>query len=60
MIWHILGCGPLYAIILLSKMGVGDPDPNPIFPGILLGVSFLPSLALMAFGVFLMKSKSSS
>jgi hypothetical protein len=27
------GSGPLIAILVLSKLGVGDPNPNPVGPG---------------------------
>ncbi len=55
LLWHLIGCGPLYVILLLSKMGFGDPDPNPIFLGMLAGLSFLPSLIVMGFGVRLFR-----
>ena len=51
-VWHVLGCGPLYFVILRSKMGIGDPDPNPVLFGMMAGVSFLPSLVVMAIGLF--------
>ena len=38
----VLGSGPLFGIILFAKLGLtSDPDPNPIFPGMLAG-SHLP------------------
>jgi sulfite exporter TauE/SafE len=51
LLWHLIGCGPLYAVLLLSKLGIGDPDPNPVFLGIVAGLSILPSLIVMGIGV---------
>ena len=45
----LLGCGPLIAIVVLSKFGIGDPNPNPIGPGLLAGVTF--PLAIICFAV---------
>jgi hypothetical protein len=36
----VFGTAPLDIIILLSKLGIGDPNPNPIGPGLLAGLSF--------------------
>lgn len=36
----IFGTAPLDIIILLSKLRIGDPNPNPIGPGLLAGLSF--------------------
>ena len=43
----LLGCGPLTAIIILSKFGIGDPNPNSIGPGLLAGLTF--PLAIICF-----------
>lgn len=48
--WHVIGCGPLYVLILLSWIGVLDRDINPIGPGLLAFFSFWPSLILMIVG----------
>jgi hypothetical protein len=48
--WHIIGCGPLYVLILLSMVGVVDRDINPIGPGLLAFFSFWPSLIMMIVG----------
>ena len=58
LLWHLIGCGPLYVIILLSKMGIGDPNPNPIGFGILAGFSFLPSLIVIAIGMYITRQRS--
>ena len=59
-LWHLVGCGPLYYVMLRSKMGIGDPNPNPPVFGILAGVSFLPSLLVIGFGIYLKFKKKSS
>jgi hypothetical protein len=52
-LWHVIGCGPLYFVMLRSQMGIGDPNPNPVLFGILAGVSFFPSLIVIGFGIYL-------
>ena len=59
-LWHLVGCGPLYYVTLRSKMGIGDPNPNPVLFGILAGVSFLPSLVVIGFGIYLKLKKKSA
>jgi hypothetical protein len=46
----VVGTGPLNLIILLSKMGMGDPNPNQAGPGILAGLSVLIGLTCAAVG----------
>jgi hypothetical protein len=48
----VFGTGPLNLIILLSKMGIGDPNPNPVGPGILAGLSVPIGLTCAAAGFF--------
>jgi len=49
----VLGSGPLLFVILIAKLGLyHDPNPNPVFLGILAGLTFWPSLLLMAVGVW--------
>ena len=45
----LFGSGPLIAILVLSKFGIGDPNPNPIGPGLLAGISF--PLAIICFAI---------
>ena len=48
----IVGTGPLVAIGLAAKLGLtADPNPNPIGPGILAGLTFLPSMIIMLVGI---------
>ncbi len=48
----VFGTGPLDIIILLSKMGIGDPNPNPIGPGLLAGLSVPVGIICAAVGFF--------
>ncbi len=52
--WHVIGCGPLYLIILLSWIGVVDRDVNPIGFGMLAFFSFLPSIITRIVGGVMM------
>jgi len=48
----IVGSGPLIAIIVLSALGVlADPNPNPVGPGILAGLTFWPGVICVIVGV---------
>jgi len=47
----VFGTGPLFLIILLSKLGIGDPNPNPVGPGILAGLSLPVGVICMLAGV---------
>lgn len=47
----LFGWGPLWAIVLLDRLGLWpDPNPNPIGPGLLFFVTFWPALACLAIG----------
>lgn len=45
-----VGTGPLLLIVLLSKIGIGDPNPNPVGPGMLAALTFWPSVGMIVFG----------
>ena len=48
----VLGSGPLFGIILFAKLGLtSDPDPNPIFPGMLAGLTFWPAVICLGIGM---------
>jgi hypothetical protein len=47
----IFGSGPLLLAVAFAHLR-GDPNPNPIGPGILCGLTFLPSLICLAIGLF--------
>ena len=46
-----LGTGPLLAVIGIAKMGIGDPNPNPLGFGILAFLTFWPSILLIVVGL---------
>ena len=49
----VLGSGPLIGIIMLAKLGLlSDPNPNPVGPGILAGLTFWPAVICLGTGVF--------
>ena len=53
MILLLLGSGPLFLIMLAAAVGLtDDPNPNPVYPGMLAGLTFWPSIALIAFGAW--------
>lgn len=47
----VLGSGPLIGIVLGASLGLTDPNPNPIGPGLLTFFTFWPSIALMLAGL---------
>jgi len=48
----IVGTGPLLAIIAAAELGLlSDPNPNPIGPGLLAGITFWPALVLIVWGL---------
>ena len=46
----LVGTGPLVVAIVIAKAS-GDPDPNPVGPGICAGFTFWPSLGMIAVGL---------
>ena len=49
----ILGSGPLVGVLLYARLGLyHDPDPNPVFLGMLAGLTFWPSVILVGVGVW--------
>jgi len=48
----VLGTGPFLLILLAATLGLTrDPNPNPVGPGILMFLTFWPSVILMGIGV---------
>ena len=48
----LVGSGPLILIILAAAVGLWpDPNPNPIGPGLLAGVTFWPSVICLVVGI---------
>ncbi|WP_145979262.1 hypothetical protein [Gemmatimonas phototrophica] len=49
----VVGSGPLVSIMVAARLGFyHDPNPNPVFLGMLAGLTFWPSVALIAFGIW--------
>jgi Na+-transporting NADH:ubiquinone oxidoreductase subunit NqrD len=49
----VLGTGPLVFVMVAAKLGFGnDPNPNPIIHGMLAGLTFYPSLGLVIWGLY--------
>jgi hypothetical protein len=50
-ILFVVGTGPLLAIIIAASLGLTrDPNPNPIFLGILAGLTIWPSVGFIIGG----------
>ena len=47
----IIGTGPLFAIGAAASLGIGDPNPNPIGPGLLAFFTFWPAVILIVWGL---------
>ncbi len=48
----VLGTGPLASVMLAAKLGfLSDPNPNPVYHGMLAGLTFWPSIILIGIGV---------
>jgi hypothetical protein len=48
-----LGWGPLFTIILLSKLGMwADPNPNPIGCGLLFAITVIPAIICLGMAHF--------
>lgn len=49
----VLGTGPLAGVMVAARLGLyPDPNPNPVYFGMLAGLTFWPSVALIAFGIW--------
>jgi hypothetical protein len=46
-----VGSGPLLLIGLAAAIGIGDPNPNPIGPGLLAFFTFWPAVILIGAGL---------
>lgn len=53
------GAAPLFLIIVASKLGFGDPNPNPVGPGLLAMVTFWPGFVCLVYGVIAEKRAQS-
>jgi hypothetical protein len=49
----VLGTGPLAGLMVAARLGFyHDPNPNPVYLGMLAGLTFWPSIALVAVGIW--------
>ena len=55
----IVGSSPLILTMLAAALGMtSDPNPNPIYFGMMAGLTFWPSIILMAIGVYKWRKNS--
>jgi hypothetical protein len=48
----VLGTGPLLFIIVAAAVGLWpDPNPNPVGPGLLAGLSIWPGMVCLGIGI---------
>jgi hypothetical protein len=55
----VLGTGPLLLSVVIAHIQ-GDPNPNPVGPGILAGFTFTPSLICLIVGLIRARSSKSN
>jgi hypothetical protein len=49
----VVGTGPLASVMVAARLGFyHDPNPNPVYLGMLAGLTFWPSIALVAVGIW--------
>lgn len=49
----VVGTGPLASVMVAARLGFNDdPNPNPVYFGMLAGLTFWPSIALVAVGIW--------
>ncbi|PKD44253.1 hypothetical protein [Rhodohalobacter barkolensis] len=49
----VIGSGPLLVTLLAAKLGItADPNPNPVFLGMMAMFTFWPGLLLMGIGMY--------
>jgi hypothetical protein len=54
----VIGAGPLVFIMVAAKVGLWpDPNPNPIGPGLLFGITFWPAIICMVVGVIRVRNR---
>ncbi len=55
----VVGTGPLVSIMVAAGLGMtDDPNPNPVLFGMLAGLTFWPSLGLIAVGIWRVRKTS--
>ena len=56
----VIGSGPLLLIIAAAKLGLThDPDPNPVFFGILAGLTIWPAIIMIVVGIITIRGAKS-
>ena len=54
----VVGATPLLFIITAAALGLWpDPNPNPVGPGILFGLTFWPAIICIAVGVIRVRAR---
>ena len=57
----VVGTGPLASVMVAAALGfTDDPNPNPVYFGMLAGLTFWPSIGLIAFGVWRCRKQAST
>lgn len=55
----VIGSGPLIVTMLAANLGfTSDPNPNPVWFGMMAMFTFWPGLALMVIGLFASRKKT--
>lgn len=54
----VVGATPLLIIVVAADLGLlRDPDPNPVGPGILFGLTLWPAIICVGVGVIRVRSR---
>jgi hypothetical protein len=54
----IVGATPLLVIVMAAALGLWpDPNPNPVGPGMLFGLTFWPAIICLVTGVIRVRSR---
>lgn len=54
----VVGATPLLAIVAAADLGLlRDPNPNPVGPGILFGLTLWPAIICIVVGVIRVRSR---
>jgi hypothetical protein len=56
----VVGATPLWVIVVAADLGLlRDPNPNPVGPGILFGLTVWPAIICVGVGVIRVRSRRS-
>ena len=57
----VLGSGPLLAIMAAAKIGLWpDPNPHPVGPGMLAGITFWPAVLCIIIGIVRVRARDAA